>query len=170
MRLAENYFFIVATKIHLAILQTVSRPPRPITLPDKVFSGVFFLEHTAMIPTFSRKLLLAAIVVSAASLMAGSISVSIGQEKQKSETKEKKKGKLPAYYADLVSEAQRQQIYAIQQAHEKKIAALREQLDAAEKARDTEIEAVLDAQQKAKLATARAEAAAKKAKAAAEKK
>ena len=67
---------------------------------------------------------------------------------------------VPAYYADLVSDAQRQQIYAIQEAHEKKIAALREQLDVAEKARDTEIEAVLDAQQKAKLATARAEAAA----------
>ena len=123
-----------------------------------------------MMHTFSRKLLLAAVIVSAAGLMVGSNAVSIGQEKAKQETKEKKKGKLPAYYADIVSGAQREQIYAIQEAHEKKIAALREQLDVAEKARDTEIEAVLDAQQKAKLATARAEAAAKKAKAAAEKK
>jgi hypothetical protein len=121
-----------------------------------------------MIQSFSRKLLLVAVIVSAAGFVIGSGHSSIGQEKQKQESK--KKGKLPAYYADLVSQAQREQIYAIQAAHEKKIAALREQLDAAEKVRDDEIEAVLDAQQKAKLATARAEALAKKAKAAAEKK
>jgi len=122
-----------------------------------------------MIHTFSRKLMVAVVIFSMAGLIGGANSGLIGQEK-KVETKEKKKGKLPAYYADIVSQAQREQIYAIQAAHEKKIAALREQLDAAEKVRDDEIEAVLDAQQKAKLATARAEAAAKKAKAAAEKK
>ena len=121
-----------------------------------------------MIHTFSRKLLLAAVIVSAAGLVVGANPLSIGQEKDKQETK--KKGKLPAYYADIVSGTQREQIYAIQEAHEKKIAALREQLEAAEKLRDTEIEAVLDAQQKAKLAATKADAAAKKAKAAAEKK
>jgi hypothetical protein len=119
---------------------------------------------------FTRKLLLAAVIVASAGAMVASGPLSIGQEKEKSETKEKKKGKLPAYYGDIVSGAQREKIYAIQEAHEKKIAALRDALDAAEKARDAEIEAVLDADQKVKVATAKADAAAKKAKAAAEKK
>src|SRR5438093_1604436 len=88
------------------------------------FRAISFRGATAMIYTFSRKLLLAAVIVSAAGLIIGANPLSIGQEKGKQESKEKKKGKLPAYYGDLVSEAQRQQIYAIQEAHEKKIAAL----------------------------------------------
>jgi hypothetical protein len=120
--------------------------------------------------TFLRKLFLAVVIVSGAGVLAGNSTTLVGQEKDKAESKEKKKGKLPAYYGDIVSGTQRDKIYAIQEAHEKKIAALRDALAAAEKARDTEIEAVLDAEQKAKVATAKAEAAAKKAKAAAEKK
>src|SRR5690349_17086350 len=105
-----------------------------------------------MIRSFSRKLLLAAVVIAGAGTMVANSPVSIGQDKEKSESKEKKKGKLPAYYGDIVSGAQREKIYAIQEAHEKKIAALRDAVEAAEKARDTEIEAVLDAEQKAKVA------------------
>jgi colicin import membrane protein len=124
-----------------------------------------------MMHMFSRKLLLAAAIALAAGLVVGNSPTSIGQEKEKSGTKEKKKGRLPAYYGDLsVTDAQRQQIYAVQESFAKKIDVLQQQVDALQKERDTAIEALLDAQQKAKLATARAEAAAKKAKAAAEKK
>jgi hypothetical protein len=111
-----------------------------------------------MIPTFSRRLLLAVVIVSATGLV-------VGQE-----SSEKKRPRLPKYYANIVTELQRVQIYAIQEAYFKKISAVQEQLAALEKQRDAEIEGVLDAQQKARLRLAQEGAAAKRAKAAAEKK
>jgi hypothetical protein len=89
-----------------------------------------------------------------------------GQDKQEA----KKKGRLPAYYADIVTDAQRQQIYAVQEKYAKTLTALQDQIDTIEKQRDAEIEGVLDAQQKARLKAVKADAVARKAKAAAEKK
>jgi len=111
-----------------------------------------------MIQSMSKKLLLTAVILSVAGFV-------IGQE-----SSEKKRPRLPRYFADIVSELQRVQIYAIQEAYSKKIAAVQEQLTALEKQRDAEIEGVLDAQQKARLKLAQEAAAAKRAKAAAEKK
>jgi Na+-transporting NADH:ubiquinone oxidoreductase subunit NqrC len=101
-------------------------------------------------------------------LVAGVGVIAGGQEKAKPEVK--KKGRLPAYYADIVTEAQRQQIYALQEKYAKTLTALQDQIEAIEKQRDAEIEAVLDEQQKARLKAAKAEAVAKKAKAAADRK
>ena len=118
-----------------------------------------------MTHTMIRKVLWASVVVAAATMI-GSGSLSIGQE-----AKDKKaKGTLPAYYAAIVTETQRQQIYAVQEKYSKQIGDLQAQLDAVTKQRDTEIESLLNADQKEKLKKARDEAAAKKKKAAEEKK
>ncbi len=70
--------------------------------------------------------------------------------------------RLPAYYARVVTEEQRQKIYDIQRQYHPRIAALRKQLEALEAERDAKIEAVLTPQQKAELEKIREEAAAKR--------
>lgn len=100
-------------------------------------------------------------------------SPSIGQEKQagtkKTEKAEKAKRRLPSYYADVVSEEQREKIYNIQEKYAKELKALNEQLLAVTKKQNDEIEAVLTAEQKEKIDLARANTAAKKKKKAADK-
>src|SRR3954451_3863201 len=116
---------------------------------------------TAMI----RKVILASVALAVAA-MVGTNSLSVGQE-----AKEKKaKGVLPAYYRDVVSETQRQQLYSIQEKYAKQISDLQTQLNAITAQRDMEIESLLNAEQKDKVKKARDEAAAKKKKAAEEKK
>ena len=112
----------------------------------------------------AKKVLVSSLVALAAGLVIASGPALSGQD-----AKEKKKGRLPAYYGDIVNDAQRQQIYAVQEKYAKTLAALQDQIDTIEKQRDTEIEALLDAQQKTKLAAARQAVAEKKAKAAVEK-
>lgn len=116
--------------------------------------------------SIGKKVLLAAIVVTAGLFVTSSGALLSGQE-----AKDKKaKGRLPPYYTDIVTEEQRTQIYSIQEKHAKRINALREQLEAAEKQQDEEIEGVLTPEQKKKLQEARDEAAAKKKKKADDKK
>jgi len=117
-----------------------------------------------MFHAMMRKVIFAGVLVAAAGALIGSNS--IGQE-----AKEKKaKGKLPAYYADVVTETQRQKIYAIQDKYAKQISDLQSQLNAVTAQRDMEIETLLNPEQKEKVKKARDEAAAKKKKAAEEKK
>jgi hypothetical protein len=114
---------------------------------------------------FVKKLVIAA---TATTLVIAAISVnSIGQEKKadskaKAGAKEKPKGRLPAYYKDIVTEEQKDQIYAIQAKHAKQIDDLQSQLTAARAKLNDEIEALLSAEQKEKLAKLKAEADAKK--------
>ncbi|GAB6165763.1 hypothetical protein JCM19992_17630 [Thermostilla marina] len=70
--------------------------------------------------------------------------------------------RLPNYYAAVVSEQQRQQIYAIQREYWEKIQPLLKQLEALEAERDAKIEAVLSPEQKAAVQKARDEAAARR--------
>jgi hypothetical protein len=65
--------------------------------------------------------------------------------------KPKFKGRLPAHYGDIVTEAQRLQIYAVQEKYATQIDALKAQLEVLETKRDKEIDAVLNADQKEKL-------------------
>jgi len=117
-----------------------------------------------MFHAMMRKVMWASVVVAAAAALVGTNS--IGQE-----AKEKKaKGKLPAYYADVVTETQRQKIYAIQDKYAKQISDLQAQLNAITTQRDMEIETLLSAEQKEKVKKARDEAAAKKKQTAEEKK
>ena len=121
-----------------------------------------------------KKMLVVFVVLATSGLLIGLVPSSVGQEAKKSDkankTETKAKGRLPAYYADIVTEEQREKIYAIQAKHVEKISELNAQLTAATKARDTEIENVLTAEQKVKLKAAQEEAAAKKKKAGTEKK
>ena len=70
----------------------------------------------------------------------------------------------------IVTESQKQQIRTIQEKYAKQIADLQAQIDAATKQCDTEIESLLNADQKAKTKKAREELAARAKKAAEEKK
>lgn len=75
----------------------------------------------------------------------------------------KPRGRLPAYYARVVSGDQRDKIYAIQQSYEAKIADLQAQLKALTDKRDAEVAAVLTADQKAKVDQLAADAKSKRA-------
>jgi len=85
------------------------------------------------------------------------------------DTKETKfRGRLPAHYGDIVSEAQRLQIYAVQEKYAKQIDDLKDKLTLLETQRDREIENVLSADQKARLKKVVDAAAAQKRKKAAD--
>ncbi|QDU29978.1 hypothetical protein ETAA8_50960 [Anatilimnocola aggregata] len=73
----------------------------------------------------------------------------------------KPKGRLPAYYKDLVTTEQKDKIYALQSKYDAQIATLADQIKTIQKQRDGEIEALLSAEQKAKLEKLRADAKAK---------
>jgi hypothetical protein len=113
-----------------------------------------------------RKAGFAAVIVAAAGMVIGSNPLSSGQD-----AKEKKaKGRLPAYYADIVNDDQKTKIYAIQSKYAKKLESLNEQLLEVTKQQNSEIEDVLTADQKEKVKKAQEEGTAKKKKAAADKK
>jgi len=114
--------------------------------------------------TIVRKVLLTAVIAALAGATLSVSPLSNGQEAKKA------KGRLPAYYADIVTESQKTQIYGIQERYAKQLAEIQAQLDAVTKQRDAEIEGLLNAEQRDKLKRARDEAAAKKKKAADEKK
>jgi hypothetical protein len=104
-------------------------------------------------------------------LAALAILAGIGQLLLGQEAKETKfRGRLPAHYGDIVSEAQRVQIYAVQEKYARQIDELKDKLTLLEAQRDREIENVLSAEQKARLKKVVDQAAAlKKKKAAAQK-
>ncbi|HEX5102693.1 MAG TPA: hypothetical protein VFV87_02715 [Pirellulaceae bacterium] len=109
-----------------------------------------------------NKVLVAALALSAIGFIAGSGSISIGQEAKAQKTEKKAKGRLPAYFADIVTDDQRTAIYKIQASYKKQIDDLESQLTALRDKEAAEIEGVLDAEQKEKLKAAREAAAAKK--------
>jgi hypothetical protein len=78
--------------------------------------------------------------------------------------------RLPNFYGDLVDGTQKEKIYAVQDLYTPQIEALAEQIKALQAKRDAEIEAVLNAEQKAKLEKAKADSKAKAAERAAAKK
>jgi len=74
----------------------------------------------------------------------------------------KGKGRLPAYYKDIVDAKQKDKIYSIQAEFNGKIDALEEQIKKLTADRDAAVEGVLTAEQKGKLKKAKEEAAAKR--------
>jgi hypothetical protein len=124
-----------------------------------------------------KKVTVLCVVLSAAALVLSSSPLSIGQEKKaekapKTEKTEKKaaKGRLPPYYADIVSGEQREKIYAIQAKYDDQVKELNAQLAALAKKINDEIEEVLTDEQKEKVKAAREAAVAAKKKKAADKK
>jgi len=82
----------------------------------------------------------------------------VGQEK----AARKAKGRLPPYFAQVVTEKQRSEIYTIQKKYAEQIDALEVQLKNVQEQRDTEMEGLLTAEQKEKLNKLRADAASKR--------
>ncbi|MBW3542592.1 MAG: hypothetical protein KY476_20200 [Planctomycetes bacterium] len=71
----------------------------------------------------------------------------------KATARKKPRGRLPNYYGQLgISQQQRTEIYAVQALYSEEIDALEKQLAELKEKRDAEVEAVLTAEQKAKLA------------------
>ena len=115
---------------------------------------------------FSKKLVFATV---ASTLVVAAVSLnSIGQDAKKADSKakagakEKPKGRLPAYYKDVVTYEQKDKIYAIQAKYEKQLDDLQSQLDAVKAKQNGEIEGLLSAEQKEKIAKLKEEADAKK--------
>jgi len=90
----------------------------------------------------------------------------IGPGPRASGQDKKLKGRLPPYYAGIVTDQQRDAIYLLQAKYAQQLAAIQEQMDALEKQRDKEIENVLTPQQKLLLTKAMEDAAAKRKKSA----
>lgn len=74
----------------------------------------------------------------------------------------KVKGRLPAYYKDIVDAKQKDEIYKVQSDFNAKIDALEEQVKKLISDRDAAVEKVLSAEQKDKLKKAKDDAGAKK--------
>ena len=77
-------------------------------------------------------------------------------------TRKEPKGRLPAYYKNVVTEEQRAKIYEIQQKYAAQIEDLQSQLESARKKQTEEIEAVLSKEQLDKVTALKAEADTKK--------
>lgn len=105
-----------------------------------------------------KKLLVASLATVAVGLVMGNGALSVGQEAKA----KKAKGRLPPYFADIVTDEQRDKIYEVQAKYAKERDALEAQLEELRSIESGEIEAVLDAEQKEKLKKAREEAGAKK--------
>jgi predicted transcriptional regulator len=126
--------------------------------------------------SFVRKVLLVGVVLLGAGLVLHRSPLSIGQDKKVEKSAESKpekkaaKGKLPAYYADVVSGEQREKIYAIQAKYDSQVKDLNAQLAALAKKINDEIEEVLTDEQKEKVKAARDKAVEAKKKKAADKK
>ncbi len=73
------------------------------------------------------------------------------------------RGRLPNYYTHVVDQKQRIAIYQIQAEYAQKLAALKAQLEAMTKERDTKVAAVLSPEQRKKVAQLTAAAKAKRA-------
>ena len=115
---------------------------------------------------FWKKLILAslasALVVSAISLNSVGQDAKKADPKAKAGAKDKARGRLPAYYKDVVTDEQRDQIYAIQAKYVKQLEDLQSQIDGLKAKQNEEIEKLLSPEQKEKLAKVKEEAEAKK--------
>jgi hypothetical protein len=79
--------------------------------------------------------------------------------KAKAKAADQPSGRLPSYYAKVVDEKQKVEIYRIQQEYKPKIAALKAQLGALTKEQDEKIAALLTPDQQKKVEEAKAAAA-----------
>lgn len=101
-----------------------------------------------------------AIVIAAFGLLVWMTPFTVGEDSGK-----KDKATLPSYLTDVATASQKQQIRDIHEKYEKQIADLQSQIDTLTKQRDTEVDGLLNAVQKAKVKKVRDEADAAKKKA-----
>ncbi len=93
------------------------------------------------------------VALTAAALVVAASGVGFSQDDTSQDTDQDRQQarRLPNYYARVVSDDQRQQIYEIQDKHSPQIDELQKQLDEAVAARDKEIEGVLTEEQIARV-------------------
>jgi flagellar basal body-associated protein FliL len=97
-------------------------------------------------------------LIVAATLVACAMGFLAPLSGQEAKAKAKTKGRLPAYFAQVVDAKQREQIYSIQAKYKEQIEKLEAELKAANDKLKEEVEAVLSKEQKEKLDKLRAEA------------
>jgi hypothetical protein len=113
---------------------------------------------------FSRSALGIALCVASLAMVTAPVEVSAAEGQGAGRiVKKVRKGRLPNYYADVVTEKQREDILKIQEDYKPKIDALQEQLDALKKEMKEKTNAVLTADQKKKVEEAETAAKAKRA-------
>jgi hypothetical protein len=125
------------------------------TIPHSGPDPAFFLSGSVPMKLSSKSpftLIVAATLVACAM---GFLAPLSGQE---AKAKAKTKGRLPAYFAQVVDAKQREQIYSIQAKYKEQIEKLEAELKAANDKLKEEVEAVLSKEQKEKLDKLRAEA------------
>jgi hypothetical protein len=130
------------------------------------------LEKAVMSSSLVRKVLVFAVCLPLVAWMFVATQSSTGQEKAAGAKKEAKapRGRLPAYYSDVVTGGQREQIYAIQEKYSTELMDLNQRIADLLKQQRQEIEALLSADQRAQIEKIAAEAVQKKKKKAADKK
>ena len=96
-----------------------------------------------------------------ACLLMGVLGIAVLPLAAQDAKKEKAKGRLPPYYNDVVDDAEKEKIYAIQATYADKIDKLEAELESLKAERDKKIEGVLPAAKLKKIAEAKAEAAKK---------
>jgi Spy/CpxP family protein refolding chaperone len=119
-----------------------------------------------------KKVLVFAVCLPLVAWMLVATQSSTGQERAAGQKKEAKapKGRLPAYYADVVTAKQREEIYSIQSSYATQLKDLNQQIADLLKKQREEIEALLSPEQRAQLEKISADAIQKKKKKAADKK
>ena len=111
-----------------------------------------------MVRTFTSRFLCWATLASLAVAFAAVTQPALGADGPVRKTLSKR-GRLPAHYAPVVDEKQREDIYKIQEEYRPKIEALETQLKALKKERDDKIAALLTAEQKKLVEAAKAKPA-----------
>jgi hypothetical protein len=119
-----------------------------------------------------KKVLVFAVCLPLVAWMFAATQSTTGQEKAAGQKKEAKapRGRLPAYYADVVTGTQRESIYAIQEKYSTELMDLNQRIADLLKQQREEIEALLSPEQKAQIEKISTEAIQKKKKKAADKK
>jgi Spy/CpxP family protein refolding chaperone len=114
--------------------------------------------------SFSGSLVGIALLFAAAAILAEPpcVSAADGPPAARVVKKIRGRGRLPNYYANVVTEKQRDEIYKIQEEYRPKIDAAKSQLDALNKEMNEKIAAVLTAEQKKKIEETEAAAKAEK--------
>ncbi len=91
------------------------------------------------------------VVLTAAALVVAASGVGFSQDTGQDGDGDQQTRRLPNYYARVVTDDQREQIYEIQEKHASTIDELQKQLDEAIAARDKEVEAILTPDQLARV-------------------
>jgi hypothetical protein len=117
----------------------------------------YFKENSMLRRTFSRSFLGIALGIIALAILANAPCATAADGPIVGKAVKKiRKGRLPNYYADVVTDKQREDIHKIQEEYQPKIEALQTQIDALKKEMNEKVSAVLTEEQRKKVEEAAA--------------